>query len=65
MENTEGIITSPVEPYLRRVWRGQGPVVARVKVGRNKLCPCGSGQKFKRCCLEKVTENPYVTKPKM
>lgn len=21
-----------------------------VKVGRNELCPCGSGQKFKRCC---------------
>jgi transposase-like protein len=23
------------------------------KVGRNDLCPCGSGQKFKRCCLDK------------
>lgn len=21
-----------------------------VKVGRNDPCPCGSGQKFKRCC---------------
>jgi SEC-C motif len=20
------------------------------KIGRNKLCPCGSGKKFKRCC---------------
>lgn len=20
-------------------------------VGRNDLCPCGSGKKFKRCCL--------------
>ena len=26
----------------------QQPV--RHKVGRNDLCPCGSGQKFKRCC---------------
>jgi len=24
------------------------------KVGRNDLCPCGSGKKFKRCCLERV-----------
>ncbi len=24
-----------------------------LKVGRNDLCPCGSGQKFKKCCLEK------------
>ncbi len=23
---------------------------ARVKVGRNEPCPCGSGKKFKRCC---------------
>lgn len=23
------------------------------KVGRNKPCPCGSGQKFKKCCEEK------------
>lgn len=22
-----------------------------VKVGRNDVCPCGSGKKFKRCCL--------------
>jgi len=21
------------------------------KVGRNELCPCGSGKKYKRCCL--------------
>ena len=24
------------------------------KVGRNELCPCGSGLKFKRCCLGKT-----------
>jgi uncharacterized protein YecA (UPF0149 family) len=23
----------------------------RSKVGRNALCPCGSGRKYKRCCL--------------
>ena len=23
------------------------------KVGRNELCPCGSGKKFKKCCMEK------------
>lgn len=26
--------------------------VGRRKVGRNERCPCGSGVKFKRCCLE-------------
>ena len=24
------------------------------RVGRNDLCPCGSGKKFKRCCESKV-----------
>ena len=23
------------------------------KIGRNDICPCGSGLKYKRCCLEK------------
>lgn len=23
------------------------------KIGRNDQCPCGSGRKYKRCCLEK------------
>jgi preprotein translocase subunit SecA len=23
------------------------------KVGRNDLCPCGSGKKYKKCCLLK------------
>lgn len=25
--------------------------ISREKVGRNGPCPCGSGKKFKRCCL--------------
>lgn len=24
------------------------------KVGRNELCPCGSGKKYKKCCLGKL-----------
>ena len=22
------------------------------KVGRNELCPCGSGKKYKKCCMQ-------------
>lgn len=29
------------------------PGVATVKVGRNEPCPCGSGKKFKKCCMGK------------
>ena len=25
----------------------------KVKVGRNEPCPCGSGRKFKKCCLDR------------
>ena len=25
------------------------------KIGRNAPCPCGSGQKYKKCCLNKKT----------
>ena len=29
------------------------PVVKKTKVGRNDPCPCGSGKKYKNCCLDK------------
>ena len=25
----------------------------REKIGRNGLCPCGSGKKYKKCCIFK------------
>ena len=24
------------------------------KIGRNDLCPCGSGKKYKKCCISKT-----------
>ncbi len=27
------------------------PLVSGIKVGRNDPCPCGSGKKYKKCCL--------------
>ena len=36
-----------VQPTMRQMAR-RPP-----KVGRNEPCPCGSGKKFKRCCLGK------------
>ena len=30
------------------------PVTPRNKPDRNKPCPCGSGRKFKKCCLAKA-----------
>jgi hypothetical protein len=27
------------------------PVIKKQKIGRNDPCPCGSGKKYKKCCL--------------
>lgn len=34
---------SELEPYVR----------STKKIGRNDLCPCGSGKKYKQCCMNK------------
>ena len=31
------------------------------KVRRNDPCPCGSGQKFKKCCLHKQSSNQSIS----
>lgn len=32
------------------------------KVGRNDPCPCGSGKKYKKCCIDKKRQNSVVNK---
>ena len=34
----------------------------KIKVGRNQLCPCGSGLKYKKCCGKKDVSNPHDLK---
>src|SRR5213083_1099398 len=49
----------PPEPRWREIHGDAGAansspkVVASSKVGRNDPCPCGSGKKYKKCCLLK------------
>ncbi|MBA3816750.1 MAG: SEC-C domain-containing protein [Parachlamydiaceae bacterium] len=33
------------------------------KIGRNDLCPCGSGKKYKQCCMLNI--KPPATKRKL
>jgi uncharacterized protein YecA (UPF0149 family) len=44
-------------PSETQVKRGErvvhGDKVLEEKLGRKDLCPCGSGQRFKKCCLKK------------
>ena len=46
----------PIKPFTVEDMRSSldKPEVKEVrvfKVGRNELCPCGSGKKYKNCCL--------------
>lgn len=38
------------EPELESKQEPLQPVTVPPKVGRNDVCPCGSGQKYKKCC---------------
>lgn len=31
--------------------------VRSVRIGRNDDCPCGSGRKFKKCCIQKLPDD--------
>jgi len=35
---------------LERLLNPPKPKIAEKKVGRNEPCPCGSGNKYKKCC---------------
>jgi len=43
----------------RSLWNPQQVFNPFRDVGRNDPCPCGSGKKFKKCCLEAYRENPF------
>jgi len=32
-----------------------------MKVGRNDPCPCGSGKKYKKCCIQERHKPYYLT----
>lgn len=45
----------PFADYYSEVTTNKEPVENPYKnVGRNDPCPCGSGKKFKKCCIDKV-----------
>lgn len=33
------------------------------KIGRNERCPCGSGKKYKRCCIDKPARTTALASP--
>ena len=47
----DGLIRNPFAPAPAGVMNAPSPAPAG-PVGRNDSCPCGSGRKFKKCCMK-------------
>jgi uncharacterized protein YecA (UPF0149 family) len=52
-----GIVLAAHDTFVRvrRTLLGKMPSTTAprtARVGRNEPCPCGSGKKYKRCCIE-------------
>lgn len=64
-ENLDAAVGARQEQLLEAMARykvAHTPVIKENKIGRNDKCPCGSGKKYKNCCLssgkyEKYTQN--------
>ncbi|MDR3233938.1 MAG: SEC-C domain-containing protein [Planctomycetaceae bacterium] len=50
--NAAGTSDKKIEPIRRK-----GPAYKGPAVGRNDLCPCGSGKKYKACCGKQAAGN--------
>lgn len=44
--------TKPNVPQVKREYK---------KIGRNDSCPCGSGLKYKKCCMNSGKYENYIT----
>lgn len=49
----DNILTSQRRKEIKKDYNRSRIVVNDKKIGRNDPCPCGSGKKYKKCCLNK------------
>lgn len=49
----DDILTIERRKEIKKEYNRSRIVVNENKVGRNEPCPCGSGKKYKKCCLNK------------
>jgi len=53
LEEWEPILSEEKRIQLAKDYKRSKIVVKDKKIGRNEPCPCGSGKKYKQCCLKK------------
>ncbi len=52
-EPKDSLDEKALRDYIRKVDADYNRKNKEIKVGRNDPCPCGSGKKYKKCCLNK------------
>jgi len=52
-EDQKESLPTPNRPSLAAPLLGSSPDAESKRVGRNDPCPCGSGKKYKKCCMRK------------
>lgn len=53
LDQWDGILEDEKRKEIKKEYNKSKIVVKGDKVGRNEPCPCGSGKKYKKCCLNK------------
>jgi len=53
LEQWDPIFTTDERAAIKKEYNRSKIVVKDKKIGRNDPCPCGSGKKYKKCCLNK------------
>ncbi len=54
LEEWAQLITEDEKSEIKKSYNRSKIVVKDKKIGRNEPCPCGSGKKYKQCCLLKA-----------
>lgn len=49
----ETLLSEIEKAAIKRDFKKSKTVIKEKKIGRNDSCPCGSGKKYKQCCLTK------------
>jgi uncharacterized protein YecA (UPF0149 family) len=53
LKGWDSILTPEKRKEIKKTYTATKTIVKGDKVGRNDSCPCGSGKKYKKCCLNK------------
>ena len=54
--NAEELRSRQLAAFQQAIENPRTHSVFQRKIGRNELCPCGSNQKFKKCCIAKINK---------